>query len=409
MPAPACAQPSFDPAAADCSVAAIASLGAVPLLLKVLCDTTGMGFAAVARVTDEAWTACAVRDVIHFGLIPGSSLDVDTTLCIDVKSSRKPIVIEHASADPKYCDHPTPQRYHFESYVSVPIELPNGDYFGNLCAIDPQPAKVSDPNIVSMFEDFAKLIAYQLSEQNRQDQEHAALLDERAVSELREQFIAVLGHDLRNPLQALFATCDLLARRHSDEWSMALVSRMKANAHRMSTLIDDVLDFARGRLGGGFGVQIQTAEHVDQGLDAVVKELQGSRPERTVVSHIHVQQAVRCDVGRIQQLASNLLSNALTHGAPTSPVTFSVLADDRELVIKVWNDGEPIPPESLGKIFSPFWRRSTSANRDGLGLGLHICSEIVHAHGGHLSVTSSKEAGTQFIARIPRSDVTTPS
>jgi signal transduction histidine kinase len=220
---------------------------------------------------------------------------------------------------------------------------------------------------------------------------------------------AVLGHDLRNPLHALFATCDLLARRHSDEWSMALVSRMKANAHRMSTLIDDVLDFARGRLGGGIGVQIQTAEHVDQGLDAVVKELQASRPERTVVSHIHVQQAVRCDVGRIQQLASNLLSNALTHGAPTSPVTFNVLADDRELVIKVWNDGEPIPPESLGKIFSRFWRRSTSANRDGLGLGLHICSEIVRAHGGHLSVTSSKEAGTQFIARIPRSDVTTPS
>jgi hypothetical protein len=79
MPAPACAQPSFDLAAADCSVAAIGRLTAVPLLLKVLCDTTGMGFSAVARVTDEAWTACAVRDAIHFGLIPGRSLDVDTT------------------------------------------------------------------------------------------------------------------------------------------------------------------------------------------------------------------------------------------------------------------------------------------------------------------------------------------
>ena len=92
---------------------------------------------------------------------------------------------------------------------------------------------VSDPKILSMFEGFAKLIGYQLNEQLQIDEAHAALLDERAVSELREQFIGILGHDLRNPLQALFATTDLLSKRHGDEWSVKLTSRMKANVRRM--------------------------------------------------------------------------------------------------------------------------------------------------------------------------------
>jgi signal transduction histidine kinase len=179
---------------------------------------------------------------------------------------------------------------------------------------------------------------------------------------------------------------------------------MKTSAQRMSLLIDDVLDFARARLGGGIGVQLQTAENIDKGLDAVVKEIQDARPERSIIADISVKQTVRCDVGRIQQLASNLLSNALMHGSPTSPIRLNAVADDNQLVIRVWNDGEPIPPESIGKIFSPFWRRATSANRNGLGLGLHICAQIVGAHQGQLSVTSSKEAGTEFTARIPRAE-----
>jgi signal transduction histidine kinase len=82
-------------------------------------------------------------------------------------------------------------------------------------------------------------------------------------------------------------------------------------------------------------------------------------------------------------------------------VTVTAYADDYDLVLEVWNTGEPIPPESIGKIFEPFWRHSTSANRQGLGLGLHICSQIVRAHGGTLRVTSSKENGTTFVARLP--------
>jgi len=237
------------------AVAAIARIDAVPTLLKVLCGMTGMRVALVARVTDKTWTACAVKDEAHFGLNPGMELAVNTTLCFDARASRAPIVIEHASADPRYYPHGAPKRYPIESYISVPIIRANGDYFGNLSALDPRPSKVA-PRTVSMFNDFAALISAQLGHQVQQEQERRALRDERAAGELREQFIAILGHDLRNPLHAVYASGEMLERRLTDPKSLALASRIKANVRRMSALIDDVLDFARGRLGGGIGLEL---------------------------------------------------------------------------------------------------------------------------------------------------------
>jgi signal transduction histidine kinase len=383
------------------SVAAIACIDAVPTLLKVLCEITGMRVAVVARVTDKTWTACAVKDEAHFGLKPGMEFQANTTLCFDSKTSRMPIVIEHASADPRYCGHEAPRRYQIESYVSVPIIRANGDYFGNLSALDPRPAQVASPRILSMFAEFAALIASQLDHQSLQAQEHRALLDERAAGELREQFIAILGHDLRNPLHAVYASGDMLERRLTEPQLLAFVSRIKTSARRMSALIDDVLDFARGRLGGGIGLELTEVENINTGLATVVQELRDAQPECEIISHIGVNRAVRCDLGRLQQVASNLLANALTHGLPESPVKITARADENDLVLEVWNAGEPIPAESLGKIFEPFWRHSVSRSRNGLGLGLHICSQIVRAHAGHISVLSTKELGTQFTVRLP--------
>jgi signal transduction histidine kinase len=385
------------------AVAAIARIDAVPTLLKVLCEITSMRVAVVARVTDKTWTACAVQDEAHFGLKPGMELAVNATLCLDSRASRAPIVIEYASADPRYCNHEAPKGCQIESYVSVPIIRANGGYFGNLCALDPKPARVAEPRILSMFTEFAALIASQLDRQSLQEQEHRALLDERAAGELREQFIAILGHDLRNPLHAVYASGDMLERRLTDPGLLAFVSRIKTNARRMSALIDDVLDFARGRLGGGIGLELTDVDDINAGLVTVVQELQDAQPECEIISHISVNRAVRCDLGRLQQVASNLLANALTHGLPHSPVKISASADENDLVLEVWNAGEPIPPESLGKIFEPFWRHSVSASRNGLGLGLHICSQIVRAHAGRISVTSNRENGTQFTARLPLS------
>ncbi|HWG69782.1 MAG TPA: GAF domain-containing sensor histidine kinase [Steroidobacteraceae bacterium] len=388
------------------AIAAIGRIDAVPTLLAVLCEVTGMRFAVVARVTDTHWTACAVQDDIHLGVQPGGELEVHTTLCFESRAARAPIVIEHASVDPRYRTHHVPKLYKIESYVSVPIILADGSYFGNLCALDPSPAKVP-PRIVAMFTRFAALIAAQLDNQLVREREHAALLDERASSELREQFIAVLGHDLRNPLQAVYCGGDLLERKLKDPALSTIAGHIKANARRMSSLIDDVLDFARGRLGGGIGVELTEVENINTGLAAVVQEFLDVQPDCTIISNINVDCPVRCDLGRLQQVASNLLANALSHGSPHSPVKITATADENDLILEVWNAGEPIPLESIDKVFEPFWRHSVSASRNGLGLGLHICSQIVRAHDGRISVTSTLDEGTQFTARLPLRDAHT--
>jgi signal transduction histidine kinase len=385
----------------DRDVFAVSQIEAVPTLLDVLCETTGMRFAAVARVTDKTWTACAIKDQIDFGLKVGGQLTIESTLCIESKRARTPIVIDHASIDPRYCKHPTPRIYKIESYVSVPIILASGRYFGNLCAIDPAPAGVSDPKVIGMFTRFAALIALQLDHETTRERAQNALRDERAASELREQFIAILGHDLRNPLQAISATSALIARKFSDPVLTNMAARINANSKRMSSLIDDVLDFARGRLGGGFGIRVEEVHDMDAGLLAVVQELQDGQPSRQIIADIRVSRTVRCDIGRVQQLASNLIGNALIHGAPQSPVRVTAFADDSDLIIEVWNEGEPIPPDSIEKVFEPFWRHSIPGSRQGLGLGLYICSQIVRGHSGRLTVTSMKDAGTRFTARLP--------
>jgi signal transduction histidine kinase len=382
-------------------VRAVGRLSAVPTLLRVLCDSTGMGFAAVARVTETTWAACAVIDDIEIGLQPGGQLDINTTLCREARITQAPIVIECASADPRYNSHAVPKLFGFESYVSVPIVLPNGRYFGNLCAIDRKPAQVANPRIVSMFERFAHIIALQLENELTREQERAALHDERAASELREQFIAILGHDLRNPLQAVYAGGDLLERKLTDPALLAIASRIKVNVRRMSALIDDVLDFARGRLGDGIGIQAADVQGIDASLSAVVKELQDARPDREIIADFKIDSTVHCDIRRVQQVASNLLGNAVTHGSSRGAVEITGSSDGRDFILEVWNDGEPIPADSIEKIFQPFWRHSASGSRQGLGLGLYICSQIVSAHGGRLSVTSTRESGTRFTVRLP--------
>jgi signal transduction histidine kinase len=390
-----------DPEEIARDIAAVARLDAVSTLLEVLCESTGMGFAAVARVTENTWTLCAVKDDINFGLKPGGALDVETTLCIEAKRSLSEIVIEHASQDPRYCAHHTPRLYKIESYVSVPIVLSNSRYFGNLCAIDPRPAKVMDLKVIGMFKRFAALIALQLESELKHEKSETALRDERASSELREQFIAILGHDLRNPLQAVSSNIALIERTAADASIKQMAARVSRNVKRMGALIDDILDFARARLGGGIGVDIDDRAEVNSALIEVVRELQDGQATREVVVDIRASRPVRCDIARLQQVTSNLVANALIHGDPHRPVKVIAYTDEKELVLEVFNEGEPIPAEALPKIFEPFWRHAIGRHRQGLGLGLSICSQIVRAHHGTLSVSSTAAAGTTFTARLP--------
>lgn len=380
---------------------AVQSISAVPTILRVVAETTGLGFVCIARVTGDSWTTCAVLDQVGFGLQPGDALDVATTLCDQVRADDALIVIDQASEDPLYRTHPTPKQYGFESYISVPVYRSNGDFFGTLCGLDRRPAQLSNPRILDTLKLFAELISRQLEDESRMSASETALLNERESSELREQFIAVLGHDLRTPLSSILTGAELLQRLPLEPKALSIVERIKRSGRRMSSLVDDVVDFTRGRMGGGIALNASDTSELGQHLRHVVAELTDVHAGRTVVSDIALDDTVFCDPKRIAQMLSNLLVNALTHGAQDQPVQVVARSEDGAIFLSVTNAGMPIGPEKMTQLFQPFRRGTNASTSGGLGLGLYIASEIARSHGGILSVTSTEDA-TTFSFALPK-------
>lgn len=224
----------------------------------------------------------------------------------------------------------------------------------------------------------------------------------RATAEMREQLLAILGHELRNPLAAIASGLGLLKRESAGASARAqrVTGLMEASVIRASVLIENVLDFARGRLGGGIELKRETSKPLAPVLEQVMAELRLVAPGRDIVGAIDLPGPVAADHARIGQLVSNLLGNALTHGAPDEPVRLEAAVRDGLFELSVANGGEPIAADMMANLFRPFYRGQDNANKRGLGLGLHIASEIAKAHGGTLTAASNSEE-TRFTFRMP--------
>ena len=216
----------------------IAEIPAVATILEVICRTTGMRFAAVARVTDDRWICCASRDDIGFDLVPGGELLLETTICDEIRSSRTGVVIDNVAQDPVFRSHATPAQYGFQSYISMPITLADGSFFGTLCSIDPQPNTLNNPAVTGMFKLFAELIAFHI------DAHHKLVQAEREHHRLHERFNAGLGHDMKNTLAAIEAGTRLLAKTPLNERGALIVREMEASAKKLAQQITDVTSAA---------------------------------------------------------------------------------------------------------------------------------------------------------------------
>ena len=221
----------------------------------------------------------------------------------------------------------------------------------------------------------------------------------------REQMMGILGHDLRNPLSAVRALASLLLRREGlpDGVRQGLAEIGRAG-QRMLEMIGTLLDFTDSRFKGGLPIApVSTDLH--EVCRGVVQELMAAGRGRTIELHLKGDGRGTWDPARVAQVVSNLVANALEHGAGDQPVRVSVGGDEEDAVLEVENQGPPIAPEVMAVMFEPF---RGSALRDasharGLGLGLYIVSQVVKAHGGTVSVDSSAERGTTFTVRLPRS------
>lgn len=372
----------------------------VPTLLETVTLATGMGFAAVARVTESRWITCRAVDKISFGLKPGDELDVESTLCHEVRLSDAEIVIDDVKNDPVFCNHHTPAIYGIQSYISVPIRKKDGSFFGTLCAIDPEPRHLKDPRVLDMFRLFAKMIGDSLETDAKLRKTEIIVQEERHLAEIQQEFIAMLAHDLRNPVNALNAGLRMFGRNDLDEKTTKLVILMKASLGRMANLIENLLDHARRRQDGGIVIERDDAEPLEPVILQIVSEIQAVSPDHVILCEIDLPGNIDCDRERIAQMLSNLLGNAITHGAEGQSIQITAKLVEGHFLLSVRNEGKEIPADQLPSLFLPFHQVSVEKKREGLGLGLYIASEIAAAHGGKLSVTSAHNQ-TEFTFRMP--------
>jgi signal transduction histidine kinase len=229
----------------------------------------------------------------------------------------------------------------------------------------------------------------------------------RSVEQSRDMFLAILGHDLRNPLNSIAMSAALLpGLGEPDAEAAAVASQIATSTRAMGRMISDLLDYTRTRLGAGMPV-----EPVSMDLAPLCRELydefRTGHPTREIRFRTGGDLTGEWDADRLRQAVSNLLGNAVQHGATGTPVDLGVTGDGPDVVVTVRNGGSPIPPGELSKIFDPLVRGSSTQhpkkNRPGsIGLGLYIAREIARSHGGTLDVTSTQEGGTAFAMRLPR-------
>jgi two-component system sensor histidine kinase/response regulator len=221
--------------------------------------------------------------------------------------------------------------------------------------------------------------------------------------QMNDLFVAILSHDLRNPLGTLVTGAELLERQLSDQRQLVTLARMVSAGRRMSGMIEQLLDLTRARLLDGVGLaRVRERTDVRALAQRAVEELRGAHPTRQIVLGGVDRCVMTGDPERLVQVFSNLIGNALQHGDASMPVTVEVGCSPLEATVAVHNAGV-IPVDRVATLFDPFRLRDASRpGTGGLGLGLYISQQIAHAHGGSIEVITSVEAGTTFEVRIPR-------
>jgi PAS domain S-box-containing protein len=231
-------------------------------------------------------------------------------------------------------------------------------------------------------------------------------IDERRRNDdFKETFLGILGHDLRNPLSTILTTSRVLTMRQDTPVEIRKkLARVASSGVRMQRMIDQLLDLTRARLTTGIPVTVSDGEvPLAPIVLKIVDEIRAAHPESTLEVQAESDCLAPVDVDRFEQVVSNLLGNAMTHGDKAQPVRVTTRATSKEVRLTVHNQGDPIDPAFLPHLFNPFARAEKPTGRSaGLGLGLYISQRIIEGHGGKLSVHSTRVDGTSFEVNLPR-------
>jgi signal transduction histidine kinase len=220
------------------------------------------------------------------------------------------------------------------------------------------------------------------------------------AAELRERLVAVVGHDLRQPLASIDMRLEVLRRESKNPEFLEDLDGLRASSRRMSRMIQQILDFTRTRLGGGLELVFAPMD-LREALVPIVEELRAAHPSATIQLQCPTLRGA-WDRDRLEQVFSNLIGNAVAHGDPDKPVTVTAGAEALRAWVQVHNEGPPIPQELQSALFDPFrMGERSSRSPAGLGLGLYISNEVVHRHGGQIEIRSTAVEGTTFRVVLP--------
>ncbi|WP_448959065.1 sensor histidine kinase [Larkinella arboricola] len=390
----------------------------VPTLLDVVCQTTGMRFAAIARVTQDRWIACSVRDEIQLGILPGGELKIETTICNEIRDSHQPVVIDHVQENEQFCNHPTPIMYGFQSYISFPIILKSGEFFGTLCALDPKPAKVENATIKGMFMAFADLISFHLQQIELLEQSDQAVknLSRQLTNTIDEnrQYRHASNHSIQEPLRKLRIFSELLVdvvRKNDVGQAEQLALKINAGAERLSLMIKNLSDFSI------LDAKDTTVELADLNaiLASVCTQLSPQLKARNASLYLDVLPSIKGFPFQLEHLFYQLLSNAIKFAKKEVPLVISISyrhvtaseisdqlsAGNRYIEIQIADNGIGIDKSQLEKIFDMFAQLPHNKVREGTGLGLTYCRKIIRNHFGLITIQSEVDQGTTVSVILP--------
>jgi signal transduction histidine kinase len=413
---------NFDKISAD--IESVKQIPIVPTMLEVICRSTGMGFAAIARVTKDRWIACSVRDEIQFGLEPGGELQLETTICNEIRDSGRAVIIDHVAEDDAFRYHHTPRMYGFQSYISVPIILKSGEFFGTLCAIDPKPAQLNNPRVTGMFNLFAELISFHLQSLDLMERSNTAIQElNRQLTDAEDenrQYRHISNHNLQEPLRKIRLFTGMLVNateRGETEKARDLALKVNSGAQKISMMIKDLSDFSE------LNYTEAAFETVD--LNKIVSDVCAQLNGQITLKHAVVSSdplpVIQALTLQMEQLFYHLISNSLKFAKKDIPMVIQIksLEPDMHYVkslipaaiaekyvsIRVEDNGIGIEKSQLEKIFDIFSRLSYDPTMEGFGLGLAYCRKIIRNHAGFIVAESAPDVGTAFTMLLPVSRV----
>jgi signal transduction histidine kinase len=392
----------------------------VHTLLEVVCRTTGLGFAAIARVTSDRWIACSVRDEIMFGLEEGGELKVETTICSEIRDNRKAVVIDDVFSDDAYRDHPTPKMYGFRSYISVPIFLKDGSFFGTLCAIDPEPVQLKNAQTLGLFMLFADLLSYHLhSVDVLQNSDRTIGQLSRRVAETMEenrQYHYVSSHNLSEPLRKLRLFSSLIAdtaEKGDTEKTITLAAKISSFAEQFGTMMKDISQYSSLTDRGYFYEELNLNDIVA----AVTVQLGDLMHEKQAVVDVIELTDISGIRFHLEHLFYRLIHNALKFSRKDVPVLIQISshrmwgselqeifpadATAEYVEIIVDDNGRGIEVSELEQIFRIFSKITYEASPQGYGMGLAYCRKIARFHGGFITAKSTAGQGSTFTVFLP--------